>query len=207
MRVLLQSRLVRVALVAIAGVLSTPLSSLETVHADALFSVSAVSGTFYPNPNNSGSFDNAQLSSPVFTQQFPVVAFNGYTQPCSNATGVTNTTRPFTDVIQNPDGSCSTLVAQGNGQQAGVGNLYQFEASFLGSVTLPTPGQVTFTLYSDDGWILGFGPVSGGTAQPTYVSGALTNAPSATPVKGYPVVGALNQSNAAISNRKFELTD
>src|SRR6266851_3131229 len=35
-----------------------------------------VLGTFYPNPANSGAFDPSQLSSPAFTQQFPVIAFN-----------------------------------------------------------------------------------------------------------------------------------
>lgn len=157
--------------------------------------ITTVAGTFYPNPNDSGAFDTSQLSNPAFTQSFPVIDFNPPSSAqvaCSNATGVNEFSRPFTDVIPNPDGTCSTQVAQGNGQQAGTGSLYQFEAVFQANLNISAPGQVTFNFFSDDGWTLGLGPQSGGANQPTYVSGQLSNAPAASAVQSYPVVGALN---------------
>jgi RHS repeat-associated protein len=191
-------------LVVLAGI-ATPLSPLapHAVLADSSVTVSAVSGTFYPY-SGSGSFDNSQLATSAFTQQFPVVEFNpndGGQGFCSNATGVSDGTRPFTDVVPNGDGTCATQVAQGGGQQAGSGNLNSFEASFTGSITVGSAGKVTFSLFSDDGWILGLGPVNGGSGQPTYISGALANPPSATPVQGDSVVGAVNQGNSADTNQ------
>ena len=161
--------------------------------------VGTVAGTFYPNNNNSGAFDTSQLSTPAFTQSFPVIDFNPPSSAqvkCSNSTGVDENTRPFTDVIPNSDGSCSTLVAAGNGMQAGTGSLNMFEAVFQSTLTVDSPAQVTFNFFSDDGWILGLGQQQRGTAQPTYVSGQLSNAPSTSPVLGYPVVGALNGPSA-----------
>ena len=95
-------------------------------------------------------------------------------------------------MVPNPDGTCSTQVAAGNTLQAGTGTLSSFEAVFTTNLTVDSAGQVTFDLFSDDGWILGLGQQAGGTAQPTYVSGQLSNPPSSSAVEGFPVVGALN---------------
>ena len=157
--------------------------------------ISTVTATFYANPNNSSPFDASQLSTPVFTQSFPVINFNPPTSAqvaCSNSTGVDENSRPFTDVVPNPDGTCSTQVAAGNTLQAGTGDLSAFEAVFTTNLTVDSAGQVTLDFFSDDGWILGLGQQAGGTAQPTYVSGQLSNPPSSSPVEGFPVVGALN---------------
>ena len=191
-------------IISVALGLLSPLSPLapRAVLADSSVTVGAVSGTFYPNPN-SGAFVNSELSSQAFTQPFSVVDFNPTTAVqtfCSNSTAVNENTRPLTDVVPNSDGTCSTVRAQGNGQQAGVGNLANFEATFVGPVTVGSAGAVTFSFFSDDGWILGFGPVNGGTAQPGYISGALANPPSATPLRSFPVVGAVNQPNATSTN-------
>ena len=161
--------------------------------------VSNVAATVYPNPNNSGSFDTSQLSSPAFTQSFSVIDFNPPSSAqvvCSNSTGVDENTRPLTDVIPNPDGTCSTQVAAGNGVEAGTGGLNTFEAVFQTNLTVDSAAQVTFNFFSDDGWILGLGKQQGRTAQPTYVSGELSNPPPMSPIQGYPVVGALNGPSA-----------
>lgn len=157
--------------------------------------IGTVSATFYPNPGDSGSFDPGQLSSPAFTQSFPVIDFNPPSSAqvgCSNATGVDENTRPFTDVIPNGDGTCSTQVVAGAGLQAGVGSLNSFEATLTADLTVGSAAQVTFNFFSDDGWILGLGRQQGGSAQPTYVSGQLSNPPPSSEVEGFPVVGALN---------------
>src|SRR5207237_3382677 len=94
---------------------------------------------FYPNPKGStnGTFDRNSSSPSIFTQSFPVIAFNPNPsmQNCSESTGVNTNTRPFTDILQNPDGSCKKIPAQDDsGNNAGVGNLYSFEAVYLTSV-------------------------------------------------------------------------
>lgn len=158
--------------------------------------ISSVAGTFYPNPANSGPFDSTQLSAPQWSQPFPLINFNpsSTTGYCSNNTGVNAGSRPMTDVFANPDQACGTIVAQGNGLQAGVSTLSNFEAVFLASLNASSAGQVTFNIPADDGWILGLGPELGGTAQPTYVSGSLFNTPSVTPSQGYQVVGGYNST-------------
>lgn len=155
-----------------------------------------VRGTFYQNPNNNGGFDFSQVGHSVFSQRFQLIYFNPYDQfrpyACSNAIGVNDVTRPFTAITQSPDGTCGTAPARGNGSDAGSGLLFTFEATFTAELTVATAGQYTFKFYSDDGWIMGAGAKVGGTAQPTYVSGDLHNAPLLTPEKGYQVVGAYN---------------
>src|SRR5207248_9904228 len=100
---------------------------------------------------------------------------------CSNSTGVNEFTRPFTAITPNPDGTCSTAAAQGNGLAAGSGTLSSFQAIFTADLSVAAAGQVTFNFYSDDGWMLGAGPRTGGTEQPSYVSGALVNPLAWTP--------------------------
>ena len=189
-----------ILLVAASGVLSLGVAlsawlfSARAVAANSPVSLSITTGTFYPNPSNSGPFDATQLGNPQFSQPFPVINFNpsstaGY---CSNNTGINSSTRPVTDVFANPDGTCGTIPAQGNGQQAGVSGLFEFEAVFLSNLNVASAGQITFNIPSDDGWILGVGSQGGG--QPTYVSGSLFDAPSSSPSKGYQVVGAYNST-------------
>src|ERR1044071_3810891 len=60
-------------------------------------------------------------------------------------------------------------------------------------------GDVDLAFFSDDGWILGVGPGPGG-ATATQVSGASENAPTASPMHGYPVVGAFNTPTAPVGN-------
>lgn len=171
-----------------------------SIHAQAIHpttptvNLDSVQGSIFANPNDSGSFDITPSTPPVFTQTFPIINFNPPTtmQNCSPATGVDENTRPFTDVSPNSDGSCSTIPVQdNNGDQAGVGNLYSFEAVFMATITVSGHGQFTSNIFSDDGWILSIGPDGSGD-QPTYVSGPMNNAPATGPFTGYPVVGANN---------------
>jgi hypothetical protein len=167
-------------------------------------SIASVHGAFYSNPNNSGQLDVSNLVTPVFTQDFPVLDFNPPASAqvrCSNNTGIGENTRPFTDVVPDPDGTCSTVVAQGGGQQAGVGNLFTFQGIFTANLNVAAQGQVTFNFYSDDGWMLGAGKRQGGTEQPSYISGSMVNPLSATPGQKLPVVGSYNVPSAPAQNQ------
>jgi len=197
--------------IVLAGMALTPvgLSAPRAALADASpappISIGTVSGSFYANSNHdNGLFDVSQGTAPLFTQTFPTIDFNppanaDVQQHCSTPTGVNEYSRPFTDVDPNRDGSCTNIVAQGNGLQAGVGTLDAFEAVFTSTLTVNAPGQVTFNLYSDDGWVLSAGSDAAGD-QPTYLSGSLASAPAQGPMTGYRVVGAYNQVSAPAQN-------
>ena len=166
--------------------------------------IGSVQGTFYLNLANSGSFDPSALTSPAFTQQFPVIGFNppAGALTCSNITSadVNAFSRPITDVVPKPDGTCSLVPAMANGIQAGIGTLFNFQAVFTADLNVASAGQVTLNVASDDGFVLGIGPQ--GANQPLRVSGTMVNPPpSGTSfVKGYPVMGALNQGTAPSPN-------
>lgn len=174
--------------------------------------IDGVAGEFYSNPTNSGTFDASQIAKPLFAESFPTIDFNPPTSAqvfCSNATGVNEFTRPYTDVLQFSDGSCGTLIAQGSGLQAGVGALNTFEATFISHLEVSTAATVTFNFYSDDGWVLGIGQRLGGTQQPSYVSGPLVDPPGVssanpagvTPQTGLPVVGSYNLPSSPTLNQ------
>lgn len=129
-------------------------------------------------------------STPVFTQAFPNIDFDPVagTIP-GNTSGVNDNTRPFTDVTTDLNGNFTgTIVAQGNGYQAGTGALFQFQAEFTGSFIAARAGNVSVSFFSDDGVIFGVG---GGA---TYVSGPLVNAPASgkTIFEGFPLMMSYN---------------
>jgi len=169
--------------------------------ADSPISVSSISASFFPNPNDSGAFTATPSTAVTFTQEFPALNFNtpAGTVTCSNQTGVSPSTQPFTNVIPQPDGSCKTIVAQGNNQQAATGDMRSFQAVFTGAFQVATAGRITFNVYSDDGWILSIGPNANG-AQPGYVSGPMLNFPRVGPFTGYPIVGSYNVVSAPNRN-------
>ncbi len=157
-----------------------------------------VSGVFYPNPADRGSFDSGQLDRPLFSLPFPVIDFDppaSIQGACARPTHVGELTRPYTDVISAGAGRCDTEVAAGRGARAGVGALSSFEAVYQTTVRVSRAEDVTFHLRSDDGWILAIGP-DGAGRQPSHVSGALRDPPPAGPVSGYPVVGAYNVASS-----------
>ncbi len=158
---------------------------------------------FFPSSTSDNAFTATPGATPAFSQTFPVINFNppSGTVSCSNTTNVDVNTRPFTDVVPQSDGSCQTIVAQGNGEQAGVGNLEAFDAVFTATITVSQASQVTFNFYSDDGWILSMGTAQDNkNAQPTYVSGPMNNPPSKGPFTGYSVVGSYNNTSAPAQN-------
>jgi len=187
-----------------------PHSLLRTLYALSEFSIidtrsvgGDIEGDFFYNPNDSGIFDVNPTTQPVFTVQSRVINFNPplSMQQCTNSTGVDENTRPFHNVFRNANGSCTTFIVQGNGHQAGAGDLQSFEAVFFTHLTVAQAGNVTFHVFADDGWILSAGVDSQTLShQPTYVSGSLVNAPQFGPFIGNFVVGAYNQPSSPTLN-------
>ena len=168
--------------------------------------VSALAAQVFANPTDAGNFTATPATTPLWSQTFPVLDFNppSGSISCTPAIAVDDETRPFTDVVPQPGGGCSTIVVQGNGLQAGVPNtggpdLTSFQMTFATSFTVSAPGNVTFNMFSDDGWVMGIGKGPGG-AQPAYVSGSLVNPPAATPFKNYAVVGSFNDVTSPAEN-------
>jgi RHS repeat-associated protein/uncharacterized repeat protein (TIGR01451 family) len=158
-------------------------------------STSTVFARFYFS-DGSGSFDTLPTATPAFTQSFPTINFNppAGTVP-GNTSGVGVFTRPFTNVTTDLNGNFTgTIVAQGNGFQAGVGSLFTFQAVFEGAFTVASAGDVVLTFFSDDGFVLGVG---GGA---TRVSGSLLNPPPKTALAGLPVLGSFNTPTAPVAN-------
>lgn len=166
----------------------TPVQSISTTPLFARFFFS----------NGSGVFNTPGTATPAFIQAFPTINFNppGGTIP-GNTSGVGVFTRPFTNVTTDLNGDFTgTIVAQGNGLQAGAGSLFDFQAVFTGSLTVAGAGDLLITFFSDDGFIFGVG---GGA---TRVSGPQLNVPAGgvTPFENLPVMGAYNSPTAPVAN-------
>lgn len=157
----------------------------------ATISSGPVMGNFFFKSATQKVFGAKPGDTPAFQQTFPTIDFNPPDGVINhNVSGVGPTTRPFTDVTTDGVGNfAGTLVTQGNGLQAGVGTLSSFDAVFTSSFVVAKPGDVTFNVLANDGFLLGIG---GGA---TRVSGAYENAPASnqSPFQGYPLVGAWNQ--------------
>ena len=71
------------------------------------------------------AFTTLSSEQPVFTQNFPNLMFDPFAgMLAANPTGVGSGTRPFTDIVLDAGGAVvGTIVAQGNGSQAGTGSL------------------------------------------------------------------------------------
>ena len=174
------------------GALQSNTATVGWVVPAAPVETSTVTGRFYANDWGTCSFGSS-ISKPVlFTQDFPTLDFNPPAGTVAHdRSGVGTLTRPFTDVTTDVGHSYTgTVVAAGNGYQAGYGPLDNFQAVFTGSLVVAAAGNRTFNFYSDDGWQLG---LAGGA---TYASGALYNVTSRTPAAGYPVVGGYQDPSA-----------
>jgi len=160
-------------------------------------SVNSLSASFFANPTDSAAFISSPSTTVNFTQTFPALNFNAPpgTVTCNPPVNVSADTRPFTDVVPQPDGSCKTIPVQSANLQAGVGDLSSFQAVLTASFQVAAASRVTFSIWSDDGWILSIGP-NGSGAQPGYVSGPMLNFPRVGPFTGYPIVGSYNVSSA-----------
>jgi RHS repeat-associated protein len=158
-------------------------------------STSTIFARFFAS-DNSGAFDTPATATPVFTQSFPTINFDppAGTIPGNNS-GIGVNTRPFVDVTTDLNGNFTgTIVAQGNGLQAGVGSLFAFQAVFTSTFTVASAGDVVLTFFADDGFILGIG---GGA---TRVGGIFFNAPGFTPFENLPVMGGFNTPTAPVAN-------
>jgi RHS repeat-associated protein len=151
-------------------------------------STTTVLGRFFPLTNCCW-FNASPASTPVFEQIFPTINFDPPSGAIPGNTTVGTGTHPFTDVTLDKNGNFSgTIVAQGNGYQAGSGPLTGFQASFTGSFIVANGGDMVIPIYVDNSFILGIG---GGA---TRVSGPIDGAPPITPFGQYPVMGALSTS-------------
>jgi RHS repeat-associated protein len=178
---------------AVADLAGTPVeSNVATVHWITPLqpvTTSTIWGRFFW-ADNSGRFNTPTTQDPAFSKAFPSINFNppAGTVP-GNTSGVGVRTRPFTNVTMDLNGNfAGTIVAQGNGLQAGVGPLFNFSAVLTGEFTIETEGNVIYDFYSDDGFIFGIG---NGAER---VGGSNTNPPPSglTPFESYPVMGAYN---------------
>ena len=157
-----------------------------------------VKGNFYAEDPSQTTFVAQPGDTPAFSQTFPNIQFNPpkgtiqYT-PAS----IDPTTRPFTDITTNVAGLFTgSIPAQGNGAQAGVGSLSSFDAEFEANFIVSQPGDVTFNVVADDGFLLGVG---GGA---TRVSGAYENPRQAEPLHSRTTPSSEHSTRPAAPHRK-----
>lgn len=178
-----------------AFVLPSNTASVSWVTPVASVGSTPVAGNFYAEPTTATSFVATPGSTPAFGQTFPTIDFNPPAGTVNhNVSGVGPSTRPFTDVTTDAMSNYNgTIVAAGNGVQAGAGPLSGFDAVFTANFVVAKAGDVTFNIISDDGFLLGVG---GGASR---VNGAYENAPTSntSPFHGYPLVGAYNLPGGA----------
>jgi RHS repeat-associated protein len=148
--------------------------------------------------DGSGAFTALPSQTPAFEQAFPTINFNPPAGTIPGAPpGVNFNSRPMLDVTTDLNGNFTgSIVAEGEGVQAGVGTLFHFNAVFTGTLVVAQAGDITFRFFSDDGFILGVGNGA------TRVSGALNNPPAdgLSPFERLPVLGAFNVPTAPIGN-------
>jgi RHS repeat-associated protein len=157
----------------------TPIQQLSTTQ---------LTGAFY-SADGSGVF-NATPSTPVaFTQSFPTIGFNppAGVVPNNSAASI-GLEAPFTDITTDIAGNFSGILPT----RAGSGTLTAFQSAFTGSLLVSSPGSITFTVYSDNGFVLGIGNSA------VAAGGANVNPPQSgvTAIAGLPVMGAYNQASA-----------
>ncbi len=154
-----------------------------------------VQGNFFAENSTPTTFVAKPGDTATFQQTFPTINFNPPVNTIPhNVSGVDPTTRPFTDVTTDAVGNfAGTIVAQGNGAQAGLGTLTAFDTVLTANFIVSQPQDVTFNILADDGFMLGVG---GGASR---VSGTLIGAPASglTPFNLYQVLGAYNQAGGA----------
>jgi len=156
-----------------------------------------ITGKVFAAKIKDDTFTATPQSPPLFSQSFSVIAFNSFPPEvsCPNYKQKNSYSRPMlaTDPI---NGSCNFTPIQGNGYQAGVGNLKAFDMELTGSFYVSTAGYAAFRVNHDDGWFLGIGNNDG--VQPTYNSGDIVNTLANTPFNNYPVVGGYNNDKIGV---------
>ena len=178
---------------AVAGSLASNTATAIWIAPVQTVSTTTIHGRFFTNNYFGDPFLATSASTPVFEQDFPTINFDPVAGTvANNASGVNEWTRPFTDITTDLAGNYTgTIVAAGNGQQAGSGNLGSFDAVFTGSYTIGSAGDYTFDVLSDDGFIFGIG--DGATALPGNI---MYNAPASglTGFESYPIMGTFNHN-------------
>lgn len=148
--------------------------------------------------NGSGTFTATPAQTPAFVQVFPTINFNPPQGSIPGAPPTVNvSSRPFTDVTTDLNGNYTgTIVAEGEGVQAGVNTLFSFNAVFTGTFIAAQAGDVTFRFFSDDGFIFSAGNGA------TRVGGADVGIPPSgvSPFEHLPVMGAFNVPTAPVGN-------
>lgn len=153
-------------------------------------STGPVVGTFFPNYNNSCTFqyNRTSLDQAVFSQTFPNISFFNQNYGSNPATY-----RPFSDFPTDVNGNpLPDIPARGNGYSAG-GDLENFQTVFTGTLVVKQAGVVNFTFYADDGFIFSIGPNSNGV-QPTSNDGP---SPGLSRFNSYPVMRDYNDPNGS----------
>jgi hypothetical protein len=174
------------------GFTSNSLSALWATPANPITTTPVAAEFFTASscPSGCEAFTTPATQVPVFLQSFPNLMFDPLSgMLANNNTGVSSSTRPFTDIVLDATGApTGVMVAQGNSAQAGVGSLAGFSAVFRGSFVVTQAGSYTFNVGSADGFIFGVGsgaaPVSGVSVNPP--------ASSVTVFSQYPVMGVDN---------------
>lgn len=143
-------------------------ASVVWVTPTANISTSMVWGRFFTNPTASTVFNKLPSDIPVFTQTFPTLNFNPVSGSVPGApSNLNQDTRPFTNVSTDVNGHYTgSIVVQGNGYVAGVGQLTGFQAVFNGYFVVKQAGNLILQIYSDDGFKWGVGTDQDGH-QPT----------------------------------------
>lgn len=182
-------------------------------------SMSTAWGRFYPL-NGSCSFNLSPSAVPTFSQTFPTIRFNppiGSSAPIADPDGaVTQWSKPFTTIVTDANGQkTGTLVAQGNGVQAGnFGSLEFFAAVFTGQLIVTAPGTVSLLVFHDDAFILGIGDGAAETSTeqiyPSSLIGTNTAFEQLRVVAAYnadsgPVGRTVNVTFPAAGTYRFEL--
>jgi RHS repeat-associated protein len=177
-----------------------PISSSATTTINSTAGISPIStttvqGNFYTAEPSAQTFTAKPGDTPAFGQNFPTIDFNPPAGTIAHSLEglplVDPTTRPFTDITTDEVGNGNgVIVAQGNGQQAGVGPLNAFDAALTANFVVAKAGDVTFNIVHEDGFLLGIG---GGASR---ISGANENPPesNASSFHDYPLVGAFNET-------------
>jgi RHS repeat-associated protein len=154
-------------------------------------STSTVHGLFFPAPPRTTTFTTSPGTKPSFEQDFPNVMFNGWFVVPGDNSGVWWGTRPFTDIVTDATGHyAGTVVAQGNGEQAFVGDLESFNAVLTGTITVAAAGDVNFTFGVDDTHILGIGGGATDATGRTWTHGVSV-------FENYPVMGETPDSGSS----------
>ena len=162
-------------------------------------STTTVHGQFFTNYPYGDPFSTVLGDTPLWEQDFPTINFDPLPGTVANdPSGVNQFTRPFTNITTDVAGNYTgTVPAQGNGYQAGIGDLNTFNAVFTGSYTIAAAGDYAFDVISDDAFILGI--ANGATPLPGNV---WVNPPASglTPMHAYPIMGTFNHNTGPQPN-------